>query len=135
MQEIDGYMEQQIQRVETVVERTLSYAGEVCINAARAAGDYRDQTGNLRSSIGYVVSKNGAIVQSSDFAAVKQGGKGSSEGEQFAKAQTAPRRRSIALVAVAGMDYSAQVAARGRDVLDTAETIAGELIPRLLRKI
>ncbi|MDR2834579.1 MAG: hypothetical protein LBV69_00040 [Bacteroidales bacterium] len=40
----------------------LQYVGELCINEARINGSYTDQTGNLRNSIGYMISYNGDIV-------------------------------------------------------------------------
>ncbi len=43
-----------------IIER-VAYVGETFINNARNNGDYKDQTGNLRSSIGYYIVFNGQI--------------------------------------------------------------------------
>lgn len=37
--------------------QSLSYIGEEFVNRARMINTYEDQTGNLRSSIGYVIAK------------------------------------------------------------------------------
>ena len=42
---------------------TFCYVGERCVTEARKAGEYNDITGNLRSSIGYVVLVNGRAYQ------------------------------------------------------------------------
>lgn len=71
MSEVDAYLEEQIQRIEQQTIYNLSYVGERCLNEARSTNSYKDQTGNLRSSIGYVIVKDGKIVQMSDFTTVK----------------------------------------------------------------
>lgn len=40
----------------------LQAGGEKFIDIARRNGSYKDQTGNLRSSIGYIIAKNGEVV-------------------------------------------------------------------------
>ena len=40
----------------------LQAGGEKFIEVARRSGSYKDQTGNLRSSIGYIIAKNGKVV-------------------------------------------------------------------------
>ena len=63
MSEVDAYLEEQIQRIEQQTIYNLSYVGERCLNEARSTNSYKDQTGNLRSSIGYVIVKDGKIVR------------------------------------------------------------------------
>ena len=41
------------------IVRVLRYCGEMAVNEARNNGEYEDQTGNLRNSIGYVIAFNG----------------------------------------------------------------------------
>ena len=83
MSEVDAYLEEQIQRIEQQTIYNLSYVGERCLNEARSTNSYKDQTGNLRSSIGYVIVKDGKIVQMSDFATVKNGREGTQGGAAF----------------------------------------------------
>lgn len=40
----------------------LQAGGEKFIEVARRSGSYKDQTGNLRSSIGYIIAKDGEVV-------------------------------------------------------------------------
>lgn len=49
------------------VARWLCYVGEAAVAEAREGGSYTDRTGNLRSSVGYVVSMDGRAVQASGF--------------------------------------------------------------------
>ena len=44
------------------IVRVLRYCGEMAVNEARNNGNYKDQTGNLRNSIGYVIAINGKIL-------------------------------------------------------------------------
>ena len=73
MSEIENYTEEQLNRLNAVLLRNLAYIGEMCLNRARQTDSYKDQTGNLRSSIGYVISFDGRIVKASDFKVVKEG--------------------------------------------------------------
>ena len=41
----------------------LQAGGEKFIEVARRSGSYKDQTGNLRSSIGYIIAKDGEVVK------------------------------------------------------------------------
>lgn len=113
---------------------TLSYIGEQVVNAAKTSGKYLDQTGNLRSSIGYVISVNGELTVKGNFNVVKDGGQGAKGGEQMAEA-LAKASGGISLIVVAGMDYAQFVSAKGLDVLDSAEVLAESLIPQLLGEL
>ena len=42
--------------------KKMMYLGEKFVNKARLEGNYKDRTGNLRSSIGYIILLNGKIV-------------------------------------------------------------------------
>lgn len=92
-------------------ERVVKYAR----NDESAARHYTDRTGNLRSSIGYIVVQDGQVIDS----AFK--GK-TSEGRQmgFDYAQKVANQLSKSktyLVWVAGMEYASYVEARGYDVI------------------
>lgn len=50
----------------------LQAGGEKFIEVARRSGSYKDQTGNLRSSIGYIIAKDGEVVTEN----FKEGDKG-----------------------------------------------------------
>ena len=135
MSEIDRYTEQKLKGLEQAVIRTLTYCGELCLNVARSTNSYKDQTGNLRSSIGYVVTVDGRIVNQSDFETVKKGGDGSKQGAAFAKQLVRRFPKGICLIVVAGMEYAAHVTNMGYDVLDSAELTADRIVPRLLKSL
>lgn len=77
-------------RIETKSESKLiaivnlfCFVGESCIVEARNGGDYIDRTGNLRSSIGYAVLRDGKVVQRNCVDKVKNGDEGVSKGDKF----------------------------------------------------
>lgn len=135
MSEIDRYTEQRLRGLEQAVIRTLAYCGELCLNVARSTNSYKDQTGNLRSSIGYVVAVDGRIVSQSSFETVKEGGQGSKQGAAFAKQLVRRFPKGICLIVVAGMEYAAHVKNRGYDVLDSSELTADRIVPYMLKKL
>lgn len=135
MSEIDRYTEQKLKGLEQAVIRTLTYCGELCLNVARSTNSYKDQTGNLRSSIGYVVTVDGRIVNQSDFETVKKGGDGSKQGAAFAKQLVRRFPKGICLIVVVGMDYAVHVKNRGYDVLDSSELTADRIVPYMLKQL
>lgn len=124
-EDIDKYLKS---RVEELINETiykLSYIGERVVNTARLSGEYLDQTGNLRSSIGYIISVDGEIIRQGEFNVVKDGKDGTKSGEALAQA-LAKTSKGITLIVVAGMHYAVYVSAKGLDVLDSAEIELGK---------
>ena len=119
-EDIDKYLKS---RVEELINETiykLSYIGEHVVNTARLSGRYKNQTNNLRSSIGYIISIDGEIVKIGGFEVIKDGYDGVKGGEALAQA-LAKTSKGITLIVVAGMHYAVYVSAKGLDVLDSAE--------------
>lgn len=133
--EIAKYIEKQTKRLEKALVRTMCYVGERCVNAARSSHTYRDQTGNLTSSIGYAVSLDGKIVQYSSFNKVLDGATGAKGGKEYVKELISRYPKGIVLIIVAGMNYAAYVSDKGYDVLDGAESLAEHLVPRMLKQL
>lgn len=110
--------------------QAMAYLAEECVNRVRdrsAEESWIDQTGNLRSSIGYIITQNGKVVTSGGFkpanAPKGNGNEGKRTGEEYANL-IASRYSSkpIALVVVAGMEYAVFVEARdNKDVLAKTE--------------
>lgn len=94
----------------------LGYIGEEFVNSARSVNTYLDQTGNLRSSIGYVIAKNGRILKR-NYKQVGDGNKGVTEGLNLADKATAEHPTGIVLIVTAGMNYAIYVETMGFDVL------------------
>lgn len=135
MSEIDEYIAQQMEQIVNAIIYNLQYVGERCLNAAREMNSYKDQTGNLRSSLGYVIAIDGKIIHQSNFEVVKQGGSGAKRGIKFAKKIVRQFPEGIVLVVVAGMKYASFVSSKGYDVLDTAELLADDLVPKVLQQL
>lgn len=120
--------------------KQLSYIGEASVKIAREQGDYNDITGNLRSSISYIVLNDGEVKV---HGAAKQydgkkgsGAKGVQEGEMLLKRLQAKFPWGVVLVVCAGMEYAAFVEnVRGRRVLIDAELEAERLFNKLLGKL
>lgn len=119
-----------------VLVNTFCYVGEQCIIEAREAGNYTDQTGNLRSSIGYAVVMDGKVVQRDCIDKVKQGDEGVSEGDDYlSKRIKKARKKGIVLIVTAGMNYAEYVEAKGYNVLSSAELKAGPLVKSILTRL
>jgi hypothetical protein len=130
------YIERQVQlRLDACIE-LLDYVGLECVKEARTARRYTDRTGNLRSSTGYYVLYEGRVVKKGGFEAVSpQAAQGPSEGAKFIARVASEHPSGIVLIVVAGMSYAAYVEANGYNVLDSAEKMAGKLVPQLLKDL
>ncbi len=120
--------------VERQIIESLCRVGEEAVKLAKLIPPergFRDQTGNLRSSIGYVVVKDGKPVNVS-FGAVKGGHAGVNEGQRLALQVGSGITEGYALVVVAGMNYAVHVESKGRDVLTSAEKFAEKEIAKEL---
>lgn len=116
--------------VRTLIGRFVEI-GEKCVTEARVNGNYTDRTGNLRSSIGYVVAYRGSVVASSSFAPVAGATEGPDAGRALAERVASQYPQGLVLVLVAGMDYAVYVQDKGYNVLDSAEILADKLISQL----
>lgn len=134
-EQIDAYIEQRVNAVQNAILYRMSYIGEQVLNAARSTNSYKDQTGNLRSSIGYVIVKDGSVVRASSFEQVKNGADGTSKGRSYAESLASRFKDGIALIVVAGMNYAAYVKKRGYDVIDSSELLAEQLVPQMLQEL
>jgi hypothetical protein len=115
--------------------RNLSRVGEEFVNDARLGGSYRDQTGNLRSSIGYAIGYDGKKEKASNSQPIKGGKEGQSKGEAFGEELIAKApQSSITLVGFAGMDYAGSVEARGKDVITWSTKRAIRRIKAIMKK-
>lgn len=132
---ISEFIGQQVERVTSALIYNLCAVGEQVLNQARSTNSYKDQTGNLRSSIGYVVAVDGEVVQSSSFEVVKDGADGSRDGKSYALELVKQFPEGIVLIVVAGMNYASYVSAKGYDVLDSSDVLADRLVPEILKQL
>lgn len=131
-------------RIDKALVLRLKRVGENFVKNARSTNSYKDQTGNLRNSIGYVILRDG-VQLAMNFrrsAAVSTGertSRGSRDGVNAGRdlaievAQKFPR--GYVLICVAGMEYAAAVEARGLDVITASSQIAEEELKRSLLEI
>ena len=109
---------------------TLQYLGEEFVNKARSVSTYKDRTGNLRASIGYVVLARGRVV-AKNFVGKN---KGKSAGTEIANEVAANYPNDYVLIGVAGMKYAAHVEAKGHDVI-TGSAPTKNIINNLLNEL
>ena len=123
--------------------RRLRMLGERCVIHARSipkSSGFEDQTGNLRSSIGYVIFKDGVALHSFykkvQPKVFNEGViyNGAEKGEALAKS-IGKDKQGICLIVTAGMNYAVYLEAKGRDVLTSAEVLAKQELPRMLNEL
>ena len=129
--EIELSIIEKVERQKTALVYNLCAIGEQVLTAARNTNSYKDQTGNLRSSIGYAVIVDGEVIQASSFNVVKEGNDGAKNGKEYLEELIQVFSTGIV---VAGMEYAAYVSAKGRDVLDSSELLAEKLVPAMLEQ-
>lgn len=127
------------------VSKALYRAAQEVVNDAKNRDTYADQTGNLRSSIGFVIFFNGVEIESSSFGGGalfpnKDGVKGSgadgiNKGKEFARAVASKYTRGFVVVVVAGMEYAAYVEAKGYDVITGSTLLLAPYFERELKTI
>lgn len=121
------------QQVKKRILVLMEVAGTEGMNAARLNGSYLDQTGNLRSSVGYALVEDGKLVKTGEFNQVKNGGEGTQQGRQLAEQIAAEFPKGITVVLLAGMPYASALSARGYDVIDSGILKTMRLVPELLK--
>lgn len=124
-------------RAEEKTLKLLQAGGEKFVEIARKSGSYKDQTGNLRSSIGYVIAKNGDVIVENFKRSDKgiNGSEGMSKGKQVAEEISLSFTGGYILVGVAGMDYAAAVEARGHEVVTGANIQCNEYLKKALQSV
>lgn len=133
---LDAFLEE----VEKAEIEALAKLGEECVTHAReipAEVGFKDQTGNLRSSMGYVIFKDGVAIHTWYEKVPPKKPKegvvydGMERGKHLAE-QVGSVTKGIVLVVTAGMNYATYVEAKGRDVLASAELLAQRKLPQIL---
>lgn len=104
-------------RVDDAIYMRLRRIGLQFVRDARIKADFTDRTGNLRSSIGFIITRNGRVMVQ-DFETAKRG---TDKATGVAKGLMVAKEESLAygwvLIVVAGMEYAAAVESKGYDVI------------------
>lgn len=130
---VGGYLTAEAQAKLQVIANVFCYVGEKCIIEARNGGTYTDQSGNLRSSIGYAVLMNGQVIQSGCVDKIKNGDEGVTEDQKYLQSRIKKaNKKGVVLIVTAGMNYAEYVEAKGYVVLSSAKLKAPVLVKQIL---
>lgn len=134
MGEVKARVAKWSQRVHRSVINRLAFLGEQCVNHARdyGIGFYQDQTGNLRSSLGYAIYYNGALVT------LKVDGDmptGLETGQNVIETVAQNYPTGYVLIVVAGMSYAIHVESKGYNVLTMTEQFAETEAPKIMQAL
>ena len=140
--DIQKDMEAKVQRIINSAVQALAFLGMKCVNYARSIPDpanggngFKDQTGNLRSSIGFKVFQGGRVVKE-NYKHVLNGTEGVSKGKALADSVGARcGEHQLMLVVTAGMEYAIYVESKGRDVITSSEQLARKEWPNMKQRI
>lgn len=121
MNEFDNLINEIMKIIHDEIFNALAYLGEQSVKKIRdrsADESWKDQTGNLRSSIGYAIFEHGKKMIQSSFETVLNGKTGSKVGQDYVDSLATQYSNVYALVIVAGMNYADYVEAiESKDVL------------------
>ena len=131
--DIQDFLQMKKKRLEAAILEALKFVGEEFITICRENGTYTDQTGNLRSSIGYMIFQNGQVV----FESFPGSNAPAVEIARRVALDAAQRLggNGFLFVGVAGMEYAASVEARGFDVISMGSIRAADALRRAMERI
>ncbi len=116
-------------RVENAILMRLEFVLEELKNHAKTHAGYNFHTGNLNSSIGGGVYKNGALVSWRGFEVEQGGDDGARIGIEYLNNVILKGRSTYSVVIVVGMEYVSFVENYyNKNVLAQTEMIAGEAV-------
>lgn len=129
--DIERWFNRFVDRAEEQFYKLLQRAGEEFVKVARESGKYDDHTGNLRSSIGYIIVADGKILTEN----FERSGKGTDKTTGINQASRLSEdlaklyNKGFVLIGVAGMKYAVYVEAmENKDVITSAAVHAEEWI-------
>lgn len=144
MREIRDYLAREVEKHQARIIKMLQNVGETVVNKIRTSdiSEWNDQTGALRSSIGYIISLDGVPLMESNFERV-DGPKrdatsvdGSQVGKSYAETLVSLYPKGIALIVVAGMEYASYVERmENKTVLAQGELEARRLVSQLIEQL
>lgn len=139
--QIRDQLQERKDRILQAIQFRLQRVGETFVTNARNNGNYKDHTGNLRGSIGYVVLVNGIQVDENfkSYPPAASSLAGTGLGPDQAKAVIdeiiAKYPWGYVLICVAGMEYAAAVEAKNFDVITSSSLIAKSDLQKAMDEI
>lgn len=137
-QDINRWVDIFTDRAEEKMYTLLQAAGEMFVRYARESGRYFNHTGNLRSSIGYVIVRDGSVAYS-DFK--KQdvgtdGEEGAQKAKRLARELANTYSDGLVLIGLAGMEYALYVEAmESKDVITAANIKTEEWMRKAIQTV
>lgn len=119
---------------EQAILARLQRIGERFVANARNKADFTDRTGNLRSSIGYVILKDGVQIFE-NFQARSGGTSGVENAKKVITEAALKFPKGFVIIGVAGMDYAAAVESKGFDVITTSAGIAATSLKESMQQL
>lgn len=149
---IKKFIDEKVYRINFAIVSRMQRVGETFINNARSTYTYHDVTGNLRSSIGYIILKDGVQVSENFEVASRgkygglkkvqkkkygdlKGSEGVAAGKEVADKLAADHPRGFVLIGVAGMNYAAAVESLGYDVITGSSKLAEDQLRTAIRNL
>ena len=116
-----------VEDVDVQLIQLYAYVGEEFVNQARNTRTYIDRTGNLRSSIGYIVALDGE-VKIENLEGTEEG---KARERELAQQVLSDDSAGIVLIGVAGMQYASYVESTGYDVISGSTPKASKILREL----
>lgn len=139
MKVMRSYLQREEERLQQAITLELAKLGAWCVDKARTEGDYNNWTNNLRSSIGYILVKDGVILtknfKKTGDGTLGDGSEGMRKGIELAEKLAGSSKKRYALILVVGETYAAYVESRGRNVFTSYEQMAAREWPKLRRQL
>ncbi|MFA7218071.1 MAG: hypothetical protein WC057_05670 [Dehalococcoidales bacterium] len=129
-QDTDRQIDQFVMSIEERIIMTLAMVGEQFVNDARNTRTYQDQTGNLRSSIGYIIAKDGHVAVEN----VEGKAEGKAQAKRIAREILQENKQGFVLIGIAGMGYAAAVESKGYDVITGSIPAAIRLLKQKVKE-
>jgi hypothetical protein len=135
-EQINAALSKKAKVIEEAMISRLQFVGENFVRNTRLNGSYKDHTGNLRNSTGYIILKDGVqLFENFDGKAEL----GRAKGKAVATELIENFPQGLVIIGVAGMEYAAAVESKGYDVITssslTAETELKNAISKLSDKV
>ena len=116
-----------VEDVEIQLIQLYAYVGEDFVNNARNTSTYKDRTGNLRSSIGYVVALDGEVKIDN----LEGTAEGKARAKELVQQVLSEESSGIVLIGFAGMQYASYVESKGYDVITGSVPKASKILREL----